>query len=334
MAVLVYHFFIKAVGILLFAVEIGWFVFLPFWNEAKEWWKRRETIGRSRRSLLPVGFFVATLVLALVPWRAHVSAPAVMKAERHLELYAASPARIERILMVEGRQVAEGESLALLSSPDLEYRLAQVERRILVLEYELASFSFDASFRERSQALREELETAIAERVSLQRELARLSVTAPMAGRVVDMIPDLQIGQWISPRERLAQLAGTGALAVEAFVAESDVGRLRIGNEGRFVADDPGRPDLPCRIATIDSGAIRSLTEPVLASVAGGPIQVRAKDKSLVPDQALYQIRCVGTIPAQATQLRGMAVLKAEPESIAGFILRSAAAALLRESGM
>lgn len=35
-AVLVYHFFIKAVGVLLFVVEIGWFVALPIWNEVKE----------------------------------------------------------------------------------------------------------------------------------------------------------------------------------------------------------------------------------------------------------------------------------------------------------
>jgi uncharacterized protein (DUF2235 family) len=35
----VYHFFIKAVGILLFMVEMVWFVAKPFWSEFVEWKK-------------------------------------------------------------------------------------------------------------------------------------------------------------------------------------------------------------------------------------------------------------------------------------------------------
>ncbi len=333
-AALVYHFFIKAVGILLFAVEIGWFVFMPFWGEFREWWKRRSVIIRSRRSFVPMGAFLAVLALALIPWQSRVKAPAMLKAERQVGLYATSSGRIERIMVNEGQAVAEGAPLLDLTSPDLDYRLAQVERRIRVLDYELASFSFDASFRERSQARREELETAIAEEVSLRREQARLSIHAPMAGRVVEMVPDLQVGHWVSPKERLALVVDSGALVVEAFVAESDVARLRVGGEGRFVADDPGRPDFSCRIIAIDSGSIRNLTEIALASVAGGPIQVRAKDKALAPEHALYRARCAVAHSMQVAQLRGIAVLNAEPESFAGSVMRSAASVLMRESGM
>ena len=333
-AALVYHFFIKAVGILLFAVEMGWFVFMPFWGEFREWWKRRTVIGRSRRSLLPLGFFVAALGLALIPWQFQITVPAMLKAERQSGLYAANSGRIERIMVTEGQMVAKDATVLVLSSPDLDYRWAQAERRSRVLEYELASTSFDNSFRERSQALREELETAIAERVSLQREQVQLTILAPMAGRLVDMIPDLQVGQWISPKERLALIAGSGTPTVDAFVAESDVARLHIGGEGRFIADDPGSPQLPCRIAAIDSGSVRSLNEVALASVAGGPIPVRAKDKALVPEHALYRVRCIANIAMPSAQFRGVAVLTAEPESFAGAALRSAAAVLLRESGM
>lgn len=47
-AVLVYHFTVKAVGILLFAVEICWFILMPIRNEFREWKARWPTI-RSRR---------------------------------------------------------------------------------------------------------------------------------------------------------------------------------------------------------------------------------------------------------------------------------------------
>jgi putative peptide zinc metalloprotease protein len=50
-AALVYHFFIKAVGILLFAVEIVWFVAKPVWSEVKAWRERKAQIAHSRRAL-------------------------------------------------------------------------------------------------------------------------------------------------------------------------------------------------------------------------------------------------------------------------------------------
>lgn len=43
-AVLVYHFAFKALGIILFLVEIFWFVLIPIINELKIWWKMRETL--------------------------------------------------------------------------------------------------------------------------------------------------------------------------------------------------------------------------------------------------------------------------------------------------
>ncbi|NBB83745.1 MAG: methyltransferase, partial [Alphaproteobacteria bacterium] len=40
-ALLIYHFFIKVVGILLMVVELAWFIARPVRNEMAEWWKRR-----------------------------------------------------------------------------------------------------------------------------------------------------------------------------------------------------------------------------------------------------------------------------------------------------
>ena len=39
-AALVYHFFIKALGIMLFLVEIVWFIAKPLWSEISEWYSR------------------------------------------------------------------------------------------------------------------------------------------------------------------------------------------------------------------------------------------------------------------------------------------------------
>ncbi|CAK0760978.1 putative peptide zinc metalloprotease protein [Azospirillaceae bacterium] len=42
-ALLVYHYFFKVLGVFLMAIEIGWFLLLPVVREFGEWWKRRHT---------------------------------------------------------------------------------------------------------------------------------------------------------------------------------------------------------------------------------------------------------------------------------------------------
>jgi len=71
-ALLVYHFAFKLLGIVLFAVEIGWFIFLPMKNELLQWWQNRQAMKLNRNSQVTL---LATLLLLLgmtVPWRSTV----------------------------------------------------------------------------------------------------------------------------------------------------------------------------------------------------------------------------------------------------------------------
>ncbi|WP_156612689.1 HlyD family efflux transporter periplasmic adaptor subunit, partial [Paramagnetospirillum marisnigri] len=190
------------------------------------------------------------MVALSLPWHGRVSTPAMMKAEVVQGLYPAAAGRIERMMLTPGLRVTAGTPIVVLSSPDLEYRLSQVERRIRILEYELASYSFDAAFRERSQALQKDLEGAVAERMSSQREQVRLTLVAPFDGHIVDPNPDFHAGQWIGPRDRMASLEGDGAPVIDAYVDERDVSRLKPGGPGRFCQRRPnfphfGRTEIP-----------------------------------------------------------------------------------------
>src|SRR5206468_1280763 len=56
-ALLVFHFFFRALGLLLMLVEIGWFIVLPIANETMVWWRRRSDLswnGASMRTALGV----------------------------------------------------------------------------------------------------------------------------------------------------------------------------------------------------------------------------------------------------------------------------------------
>lgn len=331
-AVLVYHFFIKVVGIVLFAVEIGWFVVRPFWMEFAEWRKRWPVIRQRARSRWPLGFLALAVLLLVVPWSGRISAPAMHKAERHVLVYAPAPARLVEVLVKEGDQVQSGAVVARLENPDLQPRLDIMARRIATLRYELSSVGFEDTFRSRAKTSAEALETALAEQAALVADRHRLDLAAPMAGTVSDLFPGLQPGQWISSHDPLLGL-GAGA-QIEAYVAETDLLRLSVGDEAVFIPESQ-HAGMNAKVTAIDRVAIATLTEPALAVPYGGTIPARFSDKALIPDTAVYRVRLApDAVNSVAVPLRGQVLIAGERRSLLGHALQGVVAILIREWGM
>ena len=330
-ALLVYHFFIKAVGIVLFGVEMGWFVMRPFVMEFQEWQQRRQAIIATRRGRISLALVVLGLLIIIVPWNGRVTAPAMLKASQHSVLYAPAAAILGEIRVKNGDIVQAGQVLAQLENPDLVIRRQQLERRQAVLRYELSSMGFEDSFRSRAQSIAEELSAAMAERAAIEQEISRLTLVSPMNGVVGDVSVLAQPGQWINPKEALLSV-GQGAL-VEAYIAEDDYPRLHRGDRATFIPDGSGSR-LPATIESIDPVATKALNDPALTTAYGGPISARFDNKTLTPDSAIYRIRLSVADAPVSVPVRGMAHLEGARQSLAGHALTSAAAVLIREWGM
>ena len=329
-AMLVYHFFIKVVGVMLFCVEIGWFVARPFFVEFKEWWERAGAIRTTKRSRITFGLFAGLVLLAVVPWSGRVSAPALLKAKDHMVVYAPLPGVIGELAVKAGDKVTVGTVLARLDNPDMALRLAQIERRIGVLKYEIEAVGFDDSFRSRAQAIVQELGSAMAERTALTRDQSRLMLTASIDGTVIDLSPVVQPGQWIGPREPIMALrSGT---QVEAYVAEDDLPRIAVGASAIFIPEGSGSTR-SATVIGIDRTAVKSLSDPELAVLYGGAISARFDNKSFVPDLAVYRVRL--TLGGQEifTPVRGQVLMNGERRSFVGRLFRAVAAVVIREWG-
>jgi putative peptide zinc metalloprotease protein len=329
-AALVYHFFIKVVGVLLFVVEMGWFVARPFLVEFREWRQRAGAIRATKRSRLTFGLFAALILLTIVPWNGRVSAPALLKAKDHVTLYAPSPGILTGIAVETGDAAAAGAVLARLNNPDMALRQQQIERRIGVLKYELEAVGFDDTFRSRAQAIAQELESAITEHNALTRDQARLTLTSPIDGIVIDLSPAVQPGQWISPKEPI--LAVRSGTHIEAYLAENDLPRIAIGASATFIPEGGG-PARHATVVAVDRTAVRSLTDPELAVPYGGAIPARFTDKALVPDGAVYRVRLSTEGPEIVASLRGDVHINGDRRSLLGRALHAATAVVIREWG-
>ncbi|MGD0108674.1 MAG: HlyD family efflux transporter periplasmic adaptor subunit [Rhodopila sp.] len=333
-AALVYHFFIKVVGVGLFAVEIGWFVVMPVTLEIKEWLRRKDALLASRRTLWSFCFALALVLALVVPWHTHVSAPALLKAPRTAGLYAVTGARLARMLVHQGQTVSAGQKLIILEQPDFDDQQVSTAARLASLRYQLAGIGFDAGFRQQSGVLRQELAAAQAENESIQAQQARLIITAPFDGIVTDVLPDLHPGDWVSPRDRLATVkVVTGMAVVEAYISEDDLVRITEGDSARFLAETGGWNSLPCQVVAIDRSPVRLLADPELAKSYGGGIAVRGKESALVPEGAIYRVHLSTGNGVVSAQLRGQVRIEGRAESLIIRGLRSAMTVILREWG-
>lgn len=338
-ALLVYHFFIKLLGVAMFAVEILYFILFPIKREILQWLQRREVIMKSRRTWITLGLLALVAVVCILPWHTQVNGPALLKAGRYVTVYAPLPGRLQSINAEVGLQVEKGELLFDFALPDLEFQHLQAVHRIDLLKYELATISFDEEVRNRSIALREELSAAIAERLALESQWAKRLVKAPLGGRLVDLEPQLTLDQWLPAGQRLVGILEDSRPRIDAYLAEAEANRVAVGAAVRFYPENPDGRVLLGRVASVDSAPVGNLEDQALASMYGGDI-VADQDSGEglpKPKHALYRLRIeVDDMGAQLVgpQIRGRVAVAADPEGLLASVWRAILAGLLRESGV
>ncbi len=335
-AVLVYHFAVKAIGILLFVVEVAWFILMPIRQELRAWQQRWPAIRRRRRSLYSALLLLVAITLLLVPWPGRISASGVLRPVAVWPVHAPGPAYLEALAHSDGAVLAAGEPLFQLSSPQLLVRREAAASRVERLRWLAASAGFGAESRARLQSAQEELATAEAELAGLEQELARYQPRAPFAGRLYDLDPDLHPGQWLADKERLGLLVGDQGYRVETYLDEEAVKRIEPGDIALFVTDGGEGAPLRLRVSHVDADATRTLSDGMLAAQAGGHVLVREQRGQRIPEHGLYRVALAVESPVGALgsrSWRGTLVIRADWESPAGRYLRNAFAVLLREAG-
>ncbi|MCI0915927.1 HlyD family efflux transporter periplasmic adaptor subunit [Pseudomonas stutzeri] len=335
-AVLVYHFAVKAIGIVLFAVEICWFILMPIRNEIREWKTRWPTIRSRRRGRVSLVVAALAIGLMLVPWPGRVTVSGVLRPAQVWPVHVPGPAMLEALPHREGDSVAEGEPIAQLASSTLAVRREAAAAKVEQLRWLAASAGFGSESRARLQSAQEELATAQEELAGLDETLARYQPRALFSGQLHDIDPDLQPGQWLAEGERIALLVGDKGYVVETFLDEEAVKQIAVGDTAGFIADGGEGGRLELQVRHIDADATRVLPSGMLAAPAGGHVLVRQRRDQLIPEQGVYRVSlAVQDIPATLADQswRGTVVIEGRWEVPAARYLRSALAVLLREAG-
>lgn len=334
-AALVYAFFIKAVGIMLFAVEIGWFVLLPLWRELAIWRTAWPALRQQAQAWHSMAVGAGALLLVMMPWPSRPSGSALLKPAEQWVVYAPPHARLASMPIRPGQHVKGGTVLMQLVSPELASHLTAAQARVQQLSWQSSAGTFDREQRARWQVLQEELHAAVADHTALQADAQRYTPTAPFPGVLRDVPPDLKPGAWLSADEPLARLVSDEGQTVVAYLDEDDVALIKPGDTARFYADEPSGPVVLLEVTGIEPDASRILREPELAHLFGGGVVVREKNNQLHPERPVYQVNFkVMQARAEAAQhtWRGKVVIHGGWAVPGWRYLRNAAAVIQREA--
>jgi putative peptide zinc metalloprotease protein len=336
-AVLVYYMTFKMLGILLFAVEIGYFVLLPAWREIKVWWTLRADIVTSPRAwITTVGLAVAFVAFAL-PWSTRVTIPAVMEPAQFARLFPAAPGEIRVVNMTLNQHVTTGDILIVLSSPRLEKEMAITAAKLQLTEERIARRVGDSKDQAQSISLEKDRLSLIERKQTLARQIAQLSVRATMDGQIAEIDPNLHVGRLVSRQDEVGMIIAGKNSIIRGFADQQDIWRLKAGQSGRFIPDDAQSSPIEASLAEVTTSASSSVDIPHLAENHGGKIRTQPVhgDQPLVPLDPIHQVRLTPDVTGSINKrpLRGIVILDAAPQSMVASLWRRVLKVLVQESG-
>ena len=335
-ALLVYTYFFKVLGIILFAVEIWYFILSPAVHEVREWWgMQRADISATRTGVTAV-VCLSLLLGMLLPWSGAVTLPAIVEAADIVPIFPQRSARVTSIEVTAGQSVRAGDVLARLQSPDIDNDLLTTEIRISATKLRLARVATDPSDRSELLVLLKELDAHQSKRDGLQVERAELVVRAPIEATVIELDSELHAGRWLGRSERLMLLGARRSHVLKGYIDESGLARVAEGVGGRFIPDDPTLAGVAVRLRRVAQAGAAAIEIPALASTHGGRIAVESdQQQRLVPIAAHYLVEMLpdAAMAAPSHVLRGVVHLDGRAESFAIRAWRQVSRVLIRESG-
>jgi len=334
-ALLVYHFFFKLLGVLLFITEIIWFIVLPIMKEIKMWKEMKQQIVASQRYRLVTVLGFIMLSLFFIPWNTRISIPAILQATNKATIHSLSPGIIKDVLVKEGDEVAAGQAILVLESPSLDDEFARTLRQYEVTELRSQRRASNLDDLANMRVVFQELQELRSRLNGLYEMQDKLTVRAPISGKLVDMENNLHTGRWINSKLRLAHIAQLDSFSIMGVIEGKKLAQVKLNQEAVFIPNEPELDVVEARVIEIENANIQVLDSLYFASIYGGDVAVREDDeKQLVPEESIYKIKFE---PQQIEQIiprvvKGEVHIRGEPRSFAFRTYDLIATVLIRES--
>lgn len=333
-ALAVYHYFFKLLGIFLFVVELAWFIVVPIWRELREWPALTRQVSIVRK-LFYAFIALALIGLMFVPWSQAVDAPGWIFPVNQRVIYSPQAARVVALPVKENQKIEVGQVVAELEVPELQDSAQQ------------AKILGDAYFRQAAAlpVITDRGEALSAKAMQQSREMmqqahaqnqaaARLRLVAPFAGKFFDAAEGVHVGIWVTSQQALGRLIDPYLWRAELLVPEQALARIALGQSVKVYQVNHAVAPVIGKVTSIDAVRVTVLPHPMLDVHSGGSIITHREQNHDVATEALYRVGVSLPVDIKMTQetlCEGR--IEAQPQSLWQRWLPPLLAVLVRESG-
>jgi len=273
-ALLVYYFAFKVLGIILFAIEIYWFIMLPIIKEMKQWWMMRSEMKLNKQTFRTVCILIITLMVLFLPWKSSMKIPAVYISEKYSKIYSPYPAKIKSVFITKDQEVEVGQNLIELYSPGLDQEINSIRRKILLTKTKINRMSGTSGNMDEYLTYNQRLIALQSELSGLTKTKEKLVIKAPNKGKVKDLV-SLSNEMWVSNLDQLLGIVHYGTGNVKAFIREEQIDRFQENTPAVFIPNDGDHKKIHLISNKLDLSSVNNLPYIALASIHNGPIAIR-----------------------------------------------------------
>ena len=329
-AVAVYYFFFKALGIFLGIVEIWWFVLRPMFKEFGVW-KEGWSGTKLNRKLLLISIFAGFVALMAIPWKSTTTAPAILESENASSVYA-SGSGVLRSLPAEGSFYEKGDVLFEIQDSNLNWSVAISRSQKVAIEEQLTSLVGISGGESERAGLLEQWKKIDAQEKQVLAQIDKLKVIASISGIINDLDPKLARGVFVNDQAPLATLVASNQSTVEAFVQQDEVALIEVGNAVKFYTAKNPTQSLEGKVISINQQRTTNLPSVALSAAFGGEVLVEADQEGLKPASTLYGVKIkFEQLPEQHAVGVGYAVINTQNRSLIERMFNAVASVFIRE---
>ena len=333
-ALLVYFFAFKILGIFLFVVEIIWFIALPILKELREWWKLRSSFFLNIRIIRTILILGALSFILFYPWKNTQSIPAIYQSEEYITIYPTINSQVSDIYIKENQSVQLGADLIKLNSPSLNSDIQKLLEEKKLISIQINNALEGDQNKSDLMIMKSEEKKIITNINNLEKIKSSLNITAPFKGEIVSLI-ELKKNQWLNKDDPIMSIVNKESFQVIAFLSENDISKVKEFKNSFFVPNSIEMPRVALEVVSISKSPVDDFSlYPSVTSIFNGPIAAREKPGGGIQSEKSYYkvtLKLSENIIFSDKKVLGVANVGIQPQSYFDKILNLISATLIRE---
>jgi putative peptide zinc metalloprotease protein len=263
---------------------------------------RMRKVKKARTAIFAAVVVVTVALILLIPTPLRVQGSLLLTAEKPAEIYAEVPGRLLELKVRDGEPVKKDQVLAVLSNPEKQRELLQLQEQhdVNFMKARFFGAISDGDARARSREhdqMAKDLAPAIEKVVD---QVVKLRLVAPRDGVAIGVPQKETIGQYLKPGKPFCEVGDPHVVEAHMILDQSDIDLVRLNRKAWVKIYGDAETTFVSRVTEV-AKRNRDDIPPELSNNAGGEIATKQDQKTgqMKPLNAVYEV----IIPIENGQL-------------------------------